>query len=163
QAYRAKGLAGIAPYAPAGGKTTQPPDDPRRATDAATILQRDAPGFHDVLLNYPAHKPAGLEGHLFCIRYTLTGRPHMTLQHRLALPAGDAYVAAEREFYVSHEYNDMQAIGGLLPVEGGTAVVYLARTTTDQLGGFGASLKQSIGRGMMSRQIADIFEKSRAG
>jgi len=162
QAYRAKGLAGIAPYARANGKMSQPADDLRRATDAATVTRRYVPAFYDVLMRYPAIKPAGLEEHFFCIRYAIGGRPNVTLRHRLTLPVDNAYVAADREFYVSHEYNDMQAIAGLLPIEDGTAVVYLARTTTDQLGGFGASVKQSIGRSMMSKQIADIFEKSRA-
>ena len=32
-------------------------------------------------------------------------------------------------------------------------------TTTDQLGGFGASTKQSIGCAMRARQIRAIFEK----
>ena len=43
-----------------------------------------------------------------------------------------------------------------------TTVAYLNRVTTDQLGGFGASAKQSIGRSLMSKQIAEIFEKGRA-
>ena len=163
QAYRAKGLAGIAPYARAGGKTAQPADDLRRATDAAANIKRYVPAFYDVLMRYPAIRPAGLEERFFCIRYAMGGRPNITLRHRLTLPVDDAYVAADREFYVSHEYNDMQAIAGLLRVEDGTAVVYVARTTTDQLGGFGASVKQAVGRGMMSKQIAAIFEKSRAG
>lgn len=84
------------------------------------------------------------------------------LRGSLSMPVDDGYVLADREFYVSHDYNEMQAIGGLLPVEGGTAVVYLNRTTTDQLGGFGASAKQAIGRTMMANQISEIFEKSRA-
>jgi hypothetical protein len=70
---------------------------------------------------------------------------------------------ADREFYVSHDYNETQAIAALLPVENGTVVTYVNRTTTDQLGGFGASTKQSIGRSMMAKQISEIFEKSRAG
>jgi len=123
-----------------------------------------APAFYDVLLNYPQAKPAGLEERFFCIRYALSGRPNITLRHRLAMPVdGGAYVAADREFYVSHDYNETQAIAALLPVEDGTVVTYVNRTTTDQLGGFGASTKQSIGRSMMAKQISEIFEKSRAG
>jgi hypothetical protein len=79
------------------------------------------------------------------------------------MPVDDDYVVADRDFYVSSGYNDSQAVAGLLPVENGTVVVYVARATTDQLGGFGASAKQSIGRGVMARQIRQIFEKARAG
>ena len=131
-------------------------------TNAAAGVKKHAPAFFDLLLNYPQGKPADLREHFFCIRYAMSGRPNLTLRHRLTMPLGDAWVAADREFYVSHDYNEMQAIGGLLPVAEGTAVVYLNRTTTDQLGGFGASTKQAIGRAMMAKQIADIFERSRA-
>jgi hypothetical protein len=93
----------------------------------------------------------------------MSGRPNFALRHRLAMPLDDAYVIADRDFYVSAGYNDTQAVAGLLPVEDGTVVVYVNRTTTDQLGGFGASAKQAIGRGMMAKQISEIFEKARAG
>ena len=162
QAYRAKGLAGIAPYARGKDKQSQPADDLRRYTEAAKGVKKYAPAFYDVMLNYPQAKPAGFSESFFCIRYAMSGRPNFTLRHRLAMPVEDAYVLADREFYVGHEYNDTQAVAALLPVENGTVVTYLNRTTTDQLGGFGASAKQSIGRSMMSKQISEIFEKSRA-
>jgi hypothetical protein len=163
QAYRARGLAGIAPYARSGGKSSSAADDLRRATEAAHVLKAREPAFYAALLNYPADVPAGLTERFFCVRYEMGGRPNFTLRHRLVLPVGDAYVAADREYYVSREYNDVQAIAALLPVEDGTIVLYRTRTTTDQLGGFGASAKQAIGRRMMTRQISEIFEKTRAG
>ena len=163
QAYRAQGLAGIAPYARGKDKQSQPADDLRRATEAATGIKKYAPAVYDALMNYPQGTPAGLTQHFFCIRYAMDGRPTFALRHRLALAVDDAYVVADRDFYVSSGYNDTQAVAGLLPVENGTVVVYLNRTTTDQLGGFGASAKQSIGRGMMAKQISAIFEKARAG
>jgi hypothetical protein len=163
QAYRAQGLSGIAPYARGKDKQSQPADDLRRATEAAKGVKKYTPAFYDVLMNYPQGTPAELTQHFFCIRYGMDGRPNFALRQRLALPVGDAYVIADRDFYVSSGYNDTQAVGALLPVENGTVVAYLNRTTTDQLGGFGASTKQSIGRGMMAKQIKAIFEKARAG
>ncbi len=74
----------------------------------------------------------------------------------------NAYVLADREYYVSHDYNQTQAFAAMIRVEGGTVVLYANRTTTDQLGGFGTSTKQSIGCAMMAKQIRAIFEKSRA-
>jgi hypothetical protein len=163
QAYRAQGLAGIAPYARGKDKQSLAADDLRRATEAAKGVKKYTPAFYDVLMNYPQGIPAGLTQHFFCIRYAMDGRPNFALRQRLALPVEGAYVIADRDFYVSSGYNDTQAVGALLPVENGTVVVYLNRTTTDQLGGFGASTKQSIGRGMMAKQISAIFEKARAG
>ena len=163
QAYHDKGLAGIAPYARGEDKASQPADDLRRATQAAKGVKKYAAAFEDVLMNFPQGTPAGLKQRFFCIRYGMDGRPNFALRHRLAMPLDDAYVVADRDFYVSSGYNDTQAVAGLLPVADGTVVVYVVRTTTDQLGGFGASAKQAIGRGMMAKQIKAIFEKYRAG
>ncbi len=163
QAYRSQGLAGIAPYARGKDKQSQPADDLRRYTEAAKGVKKYAPTFYDVLMNYPQGTPPGLTQRFFCIRYAMGGRPVFALRQRLAMPLEDAYVLADRDFYVSHDYNDTQAVGALLPVENGTVVLYLNRTTTDQLGGFGASAKQAIGRNMMAKQISEIFEKARAG
>jgi hypothetical protein len=124
QAYHAKGLAGIAPYARAGGKLTQPADDFRRETQASAMVKSNAPSFHAYLLAHPAGKPPGLEERFFCIRYAMDGRPNVSLRHRLALQLDDVWVAADREFYVSHSYNDVQALAALLPVESGTVVVF---------------------------------------
>jgi len=161
--YSDKGLAGIAPYARGKDTGAQPADDLRRGTEAAKGVKKYAAAFYDVLLNFPQGIPTGLTQHFFCIRYAMSGRPVFALRQRLAMPVDDDYVVADRDFYVSSGYNDTQAVAGLLPVENGTVVVYVARATTDQLGGFGASAKQSIGRGVMARQIRQIFEKARAG
>ena len=45
----------------------------------------------------------------------------------------------------------MGSIGGLLPVTDGTVVVYVNRTTTDQLGEFRAFAKQAIGRNLLAK------------
>src|SRR5262249_30829905 len=137
--------------------------DLRRETEASKGLKKYAPSFYDLLLNYPQGLPAGAKQQFYGIRYAMSGRPVFALRQRLSMPLDDAFVLSDRDFYVSHEYNDTQAIAALLPAEGGTVVFYVARTTTDQLGGFGASTKQAIGRNMMAKQIAEIFEKARAG
>jgi hypothetical protein len=159
---RQRTLAGIAPYARDKDRQSQPADDLRRATEAAKGIKKYAPAFHDALMTYPQDVPPALTQHFFLIRYAMGGRPVFALRHRLAMPVGGAYVVADRDFYVSSGYNDTQGLAGLLPIETGTVVFYLERVTTDQLGGFGASTKQAIGRGMMAKQIRQIFEKARA-
>jgi len=163
QAYRAQGLAGIAPYARGKDKQSQAADDLRRETQASKGIAKYAPAFHATMLNYPQGVPSGLTQQFYCIRYAMSGRPNFVLRHRMAMPLDDAYVVVDRDFYVSSGYNDTQSLAAFMPVENGTVVVYLNRTTTDQLGGFGASAKQSIGRGIMAKQIGAIFEKARAG
>jgi hypothetical protein len=91
----------------------------------------------------------------------MDGRPNFTLRHRLAMPLDETYVVADREYYVGFDYNETQAIAGFLPIAEGTAAVYLDRTTTDQLGGFGASAKQAIGRSVLAKEIGEILQKVR--
>lgn len=162
QSYVALGLDGIAPYARASG-----PQDPaaelRDAIDAASpLLWKYAPAMRQLLLSYPRDKPAGLKENFYWLRYELDGRPNYTLRHRLALPVGDNFVVADREFYVSHGYNTSQAIAALLPVLEGTIVFYRSWVSTDQVAGFGSSVKKGIGRSVMAKQMLAIFERSRA-
>jgi len=160
QAYLANGLAGIPSYARAGG-AWEPSGDLRRASEAAQVLQRYAPALQRLLLSYPRGKPMGLEESFFWLRYDLDGRPNYTLRHRLAIPMGDGFAVADREFYVSHGYNASQEIAGLVPVSEGTVIFYRSRVSTDQVAGFGSSMKRNLGRSVMARQLTEIFERSR--
>ena len=159
-AYLEHGLSGISPYQRRGG-LSEPAVELRRASEAARLLKQHAPALQQLLLSYPEGKPAGLEEHFYWLRYTLDGRPNYTLRHRLAMPVGDIFAVADREFYVSHGYNTSQAFAGFIPVPEGTLVVYRSRVSTDQVAGFGSSVKKSIGRNVMAKQLTDIFERSR--
>jgi len=161
QAYLERGLGGMAPYERGGG-ACDPSGELRRASEAARLLKLHAPAMQQLLLSYPEGKPAGLEEHFYWLRYELDGRPNYTLRHRLAMPVGEVFAIADREFYVSHGYNTSQAFSGLIPVPEGTLVVYRTRVSTDQVAGFGSSIKKGIGRGVMAKQLTGIFERSRA-
>jgi hypothetical protein len=161
-AYRASGLAGIAPYARANGTPRKPGDDLRRNTEQISrLLQKYVPSFEAVLSHYPQDRPANLDETFGWIVYNLDDRPTLTLRHRLTLAVGDGLVAADRELYVSQGYNAMQAVGALLPVEGGTMVFYGAHTSTDRVEGFASASKHSIGRRVMAKQLEKLFERSR--
>jgi hypothetical protein len=75
---------------------------------------------------------------------------------------GETYVVSERHFYASHEYNSLQAAGGVWPKDGGSLLVYLYRVSTDQVGGFGSSVKHPISRALMGPYVEELFEKIRA-
>jgi hypothetical protein len=160
QAYLERGLGGMAPYERRNGNR-EPSGELRRASEAARLLKQHAPALQHLLLSYPQEKPAGLEERFYWLRYDLDGRPNYTLRHRLAMPVGEFFAVADREFYVSHGYNTSQAFAGLIPVPEGTLVVYRSRVSTDQVAGFGSSIKKGIGRGVMAKQLTEIFERSR--
>jgi hypothetical protein len=162
QAYRAKGLAGIAPYALAGGKQRSPADELRSASQAAKTLQKYVPAAYQMLLDYPASKAPGTEETFRWTHAMANNVPTISLTHVLFVPDGDAWVAIQRQFYVSTGYNSTQAIGALLPVKGGTVVVYNNRTSTDQVTGFGGSAKRSIGSKILASQLEALYQKAAA-
>jgi hypothetical protein len=63
----------------------------------------------------------------------------------------------QRQYYVSEGFNSVQAIAALLPVSGGTIVIYSNHTSSDQVEGIGGGAKRSIGRDMMAAQLEGLF------
>lgn len=163
QAYRRQGLAGIAPYALAGGQTRSPAEELRTATRASKALEKHAPAAYQYLLSYPSGKPPGTQESLRWSHFDAHGTPTLALTQVLILPDGDAFIVSQRQFYASTGYNAEQAIAAFLPAkDGGTVVVYGNRTSTDQITGFGGGTKRSIGSKVLSSQLETMFEKARA-
>jgi hypothetical protein len=163
EAYRARGLAGIEPYARADGKPRSPADELRSATVATKKLHALVPAAHEALLAYPSSKPPGTEEAYRWSHYSAHGVPTLALTHSLYVPDGDAFVVAQRQFYVSGGYNCEQGLAALLPMQTGTLVVYTNRTSTDQVTGFGGGAKRSIGSKLLASQLEALYEKIRAG
>ena len=162
QAYQAKGLAGIAAYATAGGKQRSPADELRSATQATKALARLVPAAYQYLLDYPASKPPGSEESFRWSHFMGNGVPTIALTHGLYIPDGDAWVIVQRQYYVSGGYNAEQAIGGLLPMQTGTLAIYTNRTSTDQVTGFGGGAKRSVGSKLLSSQLLALYQKIQA-
>jgi hypothetical protein len=158
QAYQTKGLDGIAPYARSSG-TRSPAEEIRTMTKAAAALQRYVPAAYQMLLAYPSSKPAGTEEVFRWSQIDAHDVPTYTLTHALFVPDGDAYVVVQRMYYVSAGFNAEQAIAALVPVQGGTVMVYGNRTSTDQVAGWGGSAKRSIGSKLLESQLEELAGK----
>jgi len=88
--------------------------------------------------------------------------PTYVLQQRMAVADGDARAVVQRQFYVSTGYNGQQAVAGFLPIQGGsTLVAYTSHAFTDQVSGFGGSMKRSMGSRVMANQLKTMFEAAR--
>ena len=157
QTYQKSGLAGIAPYARDGEKRDVAADL-RSASEAAKPLKTGAPSFYQTLLGYPK-KPEGFTEKFNWMRYKAHGTPVLILTHAFWVEEGDAFAVCQRQFYVSASYNAEQALAAFLPVEGGTVIAYVNRTSTDQVTGFGGSAKRSIGAKVLASQLHDLFAK----
>jgi hypothetical protein len=87
--------------------------------------------------------------------------PTVVLNHMLWIPDGDAWIAAQRQLYVSTGYNCEQAIAAFLPVAEGTLVFYVNRTSTDQVTGFGGSVKRDLGSRILESSLRELFDQAR--
>jgi hypothetical protein len=161
QAYRTKGLAGIAPYARGGGQTRSAGDELRAATRAFERLAKYAPAAHRFLLSYPNERPPGTQEIMRWSRFDAHGTPTIALTQVLLIPDGDAWLAAQRQFYVSTGYNAEQSIAAFLPIANGSVVIYANHTSTDQITGLGGGAKRSLGSKLLASQLETMFERAR--
>jgi len=158
QDYRSSGLDGIPPY-DRGREKRSGSADLRSATEAASPVKAQVPDFYATLLDYPKKPGPGLEEAFHWARYKAHGEPVFILTHVFTLKEGDAYGIAQRQFYVSGGYNVEQAIAAFFPVAGGTLVVYVNRTSTDQVEGLGGGTKRAVGKKLLASQLEQLFTK----
>ena len=159
QAYRAKGLDGIASYDRGGGASRSVADDLRKSLDAVKNLKKYAPAAYTAMRDYPSAQPAGTEDGFRWVHLKAHDVPTVVLVQGLFVPDGDGFLVLQRQFYVSEGFNCEQAVAGFLPAQGGTVVVYSNHTSTDQVAGFGGGAKRSIGSKLMASQLEGIFAK----
>jgi hypothetical protein len=161
KAYHASGLQGIAPYDRGGGKKAEAASDLRKASEAP-LLKKFVPHIQAVLLGYPKATTPGMSENFFWVNNKIEDQPTYALTHIMVASEGAVRIVIQRQYYASRSYNAEQAIVGFFPEPQGTLVVYTNHTFTDQVGGFGSSAKQSIGRRMMGSTLKELFEKQRA-
>jgi len=160
EAYRQKGIAGIAPY-DRGGKAFDPGKDIERANDAARRVGLLPEPLLDLLDHYPQGAPDDLVEVFSWSQFNAHGEDTLALTHHFTTTLGGAVLVVQRQFYASNGYNVEQAVTGFLPVEQGTLVVYTNHTSTDQVAGFGSGAKRTIGRKFMAAQLEKSFERSK--
>lgn len=161
QAYRQSGLKGIATYDRGDGTEANPGGELRTATLDSKVLARYFPALYKAWLNYPAAFPAGADERFFWLNRQVEGRPTAILGHRVMLTEGDGEVILSRQFYVGHSYNSNQLSVACLPYRDGSLLFYANRNFTDQVAGFGSSLKHSIGRDQMRSEIVSRLKNLR--
>jgi hypothetical protein len=162
QAYQAKGLAGISPYKRRSNEKRLASKKIRLSVTANKITASFYPKFNEILVHYPNTDMTGVEESFFWLNIEVFSRPLLVLTHRMLYKEGETYLVSDRHFYTSHEYNSLQAVGGAWPKDDGSLIVYLYRVSTDQVGGFGSSVKRPVSRALMGPYVEELFEKIRA-
>jgi hypothetical protein len=163
QAYRSKGLPGIAPYERGNGKQRLAGDELLLSTKELTGVAKHLPAFHKFLLNYPQglakDEAKNLEEFFYWLNINVFGRPMFVLVHRMLYHVGDAALAIERHYYTSHDYNSMLQGIAALPTKDGTFLFYIGRVSTDQVAGFGSSALHPVSRAITAPYIKDMFRE----
>jgi len=163
QAYRSKGLPGIAPYERGRGQQRLAGDELLLSTKQMTGVAKHLPAFYKFLLNYPQglakDEAKNLEEFFYWLNIDVFGRPMFVLVHRMLYHVGDAAFAVERHYYTSHDYNSMLQGIAALPTKDGTFLFYIGRVSTDQVAGFGSAALHPVSRAITAPYIKDMFQK----
>ena len=162
QSYFTRGLEAVKPYDRGEGKSSFPGRELTVAVGSSKLLENHFPGFYQSLLKYPEKTSKKIKNEFYWYKKMMDDRPTFELSHSMAEICNQYGIVAEVQFYVEHTYNSMLTIIGCVPYEGGTVVFCINRTFTDQVTGFGGSLKRFVGRGRIEDTISEHFEKLRS-
>lgn len=161
QTYRSNGLPGIAPYERGNGKQRLAGEELLLSTKELTGVAKHLPAFHKFMLSYPQglekDEVKNLEEFFYWLNIDVFGRPTYVLVHRMLYHVGEAALAIERHYYTSHDYNSMLQGIAVLPTKDGTFLFYIGRVSTDQVAGFGSSMKHPVSRAITAPYIKDMF------
>jgi hypothetical protein len=161
QAFRARGLEGVAPYARRGG-----PVDPaallRTAAGDARVAADVAPRLDAELLGYPAGQSPTAASHFYWVRRQVQSRPDPIVIHHLTDVTGTRALYVEQHIYVGHTYNASQTLCVAVPYEDGVVILSSNRVATEQITGLGSDMKKLIGRRQLRGEILKRFDRLRA-
>ena len=161
QAFQARGLDGMAPYARRGG-VSDPAAVLRVAAGDARIVGHLMPRLAEALLRFPAEQSSTAISQFYWVRRQVQGRPDPILIHHLVDVTPQLALYVERHVYVGHSYNASQILSGAVPYEDGVLVFSSNRVSTDQVAGLGGELKRVIGRRQLRGEIVKRFDRIRA-
>lgn len=167
-AYRRAGLAAVAPYARDDDEVVSPAESLRAAAETETMLEAFAPALHRAWLAYPDLEADGIDNRFHAIELDAEDRPTLVLSHWMvqspetaADTATTAGFLVERQFYVGHSYDCLQAVTGCFAVEEGTLLVQRNRTFTQQVTGLTGGARRPLGRRHLRQAVATTFEAVR--
>ncbi|HSE06203.1 MAG TPA: hypothetical protein VLK35_18800 [Methylomirabilota bacterium] len=161
QAFRARGLEGIAPYARRSG-VTDPAALLRVAAGDARIVAHAMPRLAEALLRFPAEQSPTAASQLYWVKRQVQARPTPILIHHLVDVTAQLALYVERHVFVGHTYNASQILSGAVPYEDGVLVFSSNRVSTDQVTGLGGEMKRVIGRRQLRAEIVKRFDRVRA-
>lgn len=156
--YLKSGLSGIAAY-DRQNSSVDPGGELRTDVINSKAWAKYFPELQQAWLNYPAVLPANTNEQFIWLNRSVEDRPTAILTHRLIAVNDKGGIVLSRQFYVGHSYNSSHVVTGGLPYKDGTLVFYSIRSSTDQVAGMGSSLKHSIGRAKMKKEMIKRLQR----
>lgn len=160
EAYRARGLDGIAPYARKNGKTTQSSKELISTTETMTLLRDKHPTLYQAVRNYPAQGSDFVQHRYFWVKRTVENRPQFSLRHEMTrVDPGSVYVI-DRHYYMSHTLNALQVLILCLPYQDGTLIALVNQSFVDKVGG--SVIGRAIGHRIVASETMPLFDRLKA-
>ncbi len=158
QSYRKNGLNGIAPYDRGNNNFIDPNTDLKIASQVHDLASDYFPDIFNAWRNYPnISLPLGVEeSYTWSYRF-VQDRPAAILTHRFIYGNSNGEFIIARQFYAGHSFNANQLTITCLPYNHGALIFYTNRNFTDQVSGFGSSLKHLIGDKLAQKQVIDLL------
>ncbi len=155
-----RGLAGVQPYVRDNGNVVNPAAELGNAIRSLAFLSDEFPGFVDAL-----GKPSGASSALLQNYYWMQ-RPAdkenvLTLSVEYRQKQAKAAVGADVHFYASRDYNSMITVIGVVPYGADWMVFALNHTFTDQVTGFGSSVRRAVGRDLVATELGKQLAETR--
>ena len=159
QKYSESGLQGIRPYDRGAGKITDSANELKFAALNHEVLINFFPKLREIWLKYPDVQLNDVNEKYFLVNRLVLNRPTAVLVHRISQVSAAGAIMLSRQFYVEHAYNANQITIICFPYLNGTLLFYLNQSFTDQVTGFGSSLKRSVGREQKRRRMEAHLKK----
>ena len=116
------------------------------------------PGLYSDYMNFPKLTSKDTKQSFFILKDELEERPTFILKHQMSKEIKNAFVVAERQFFISHDLDAIQTQIICIPYKDGTFIALSSQSFTPKVEGFGRSIAVEIGRKMMGKQILPMLE-----
>lgn len=158
-AYTTQGHKALAPYARASGATVEPGVEIETAVSGEEeIFDRFRPDLLKAVRDYPTVDRSHWDDLHYWVKTEIEGRQNVRLTHTMIYRDPAFALVQRREYYVAHTYNTLNSLAALVPYGDGTLLLYVNRTSTDQVDGFPLSVRHSIGRSRLRERLTSDLQ-----
>ena len=160
-AYVRQGLPGVQPYVRANGDVVDPAVELRAAIRGLAFLADEFPGFVDALGAPATAASSRLTRQYYWMERRVEADNVLALSAELRRRDAQVAIGADVHFYASREYNSMLTVIGVIPYEEQWMVFVINQTFTDQVLGFGSSVRRSMGRNLVATELGKQLAETR--